>query len=120
MWSIKQIPRYEIYLNKFDVLQNMVKAIIPKRFFGMEHEDYFASFYFPEKTGTYIDIGAGNPVIFSNTYSFYKRKWQGITVDPLPRNNLLHRLIRPRDRHIKGIVGTGGVRLIFMNLFQVN
>jgi hypothetical protein len=105
--AYKNLTKYKLYRNKLDVLQNMVKALIPKRFFGMGHEDYFASLYFPEKTGTYIDVGAGNPIIFSNTFLFYKRKWKGITVDPLPRNNLLHRLIRPRDKQIKCVVGEG-------------
>ena len=88
-------------------MQNMVKAMFPRKFFGMDREDLFVSRYFPELSGTYVDIGSGNPIIFSNTYYFYRLGWKGITVDPLYQNYILHKIIRPRDTQIKALVGNG-------------
>lgn len=50
----------------------------------------------PDK-GTYVDVGAGHPYFGSNSYLFYRRGWQGLTIDPNPDHARLHRLIRPRD-----------------------
>jgi hypothetical protein len=93
--------------NKLDVMQNMAKAMHPRKFFGMDREDMFVSRYFPETVGKYVDIGSGNPIIFSNTFYFYRLGWKGITVDPLYQNNILHRVIRHRDTQIRALVGLG-------------
>jgi FkbM family methyltransferase len=33
--------------------------------------------------GTYVDIGAAEPVQCSNTWSFYQRGWRGLLIEPL-------------------------------------
>ena len=50
-------------------------------------------------TGFYIDVGCFHPVLFSNTYRFYLRQWQGICVDPNPDPKLARawKRHRPRD-----------------------
>ncbi|MEM9669625.1 MAG: FkbM family methyltransferase [Pseudomonadota bacterium] len=52
--------------------------------------------YLPQR-GTYVDVGAGHPYFGSNSYLFYRRGWQGLTIDPNPDHARLHRIIRPRD-----------------------
>ena len=37
-----------------------------------------------KKNGVYVDVGAHNPVRFSNTYRLFREGWSGINVDPLP------------------------------------
>jgi len=78
-----------------------------KRFFcsySTYGEDAVLRNYLPEKTGSYLDIGAGNPVHGSNTYFLYKRGWSGILIDPLARNEKLNLKKRPKDTFIKKLV----------------
>jgi len=35
-----------------------------------------------QSTGSYIDIGANDPVIFNNTKLFYDKGWRGINIEP--------------------------------------
>lgn len=37
-----------------------------------------------DRKGFYIDIGAHDPIRFSNTYILKKQGWRGINIDPLP------------------------------------
>lgn len=53
---------------------------------------------FPEDfVGTYLDIGAHDPVVGSNTFLFYLRGWRGVTIEPTVENFEGHRRARPRD-----------------------
>ena len=36
------------------------------------------------KSGTYIEVGAFDPIIMSNSYFFYKKGWRGICIEPNP------------------------------------
>ena len=46
-------------------------------------EDYHLSLAFAgQKTGTYIDVGAGHPIADNVSFWFYERGWQGIVVEP--------------------------------------
>src|SRR4051812_40394323 len=56
-------------------------------------------------TGTYIDVGAYHPVLYSNTYGLYRKGWKGIVIDANDRFRPLYRLLRPRDRFIHAAVG---------------
>ncbi len=55
--------------------------------------------------GTYVDVGAYHPTLYSNTYAFYKKGWNGIVIDPNSDMLPLYRLMRPRDRFIHAAVG---------------
>lgn len=61
------------------------------------NEDLIVESIFEGQIGSYIDVGAGHPVIGSNTYKFYEKGWDGITVEPIRLHNTLHRLKRRRD-----------------------
>jgi len=50
-------------------------------------EDQILDKLLPEKKGFFLDIGAGRPIRYSNTYLFYKRGWNGILIDPLTAND---------------------------------
>lgn len=50
-----------------------------------------------KKDGFYVDIGAHNPVRFSNTYQLFRNGWHGINVDPLPGCMDLFNKKRPND-----------------------
>lgn len=54
----------------------------------------------PGSTGTYVDVGANDPIDGSNTYNLYLNGWTGIAVDPNPRYAKRFRKVRPRDKHL--------------------
>ena len=47
--------------------------------------------------GCYIDIGAHDPKIHSNSYFFYLRGWKGICVEPNPEYLSIWKSTRPKD-----------------------
>ena len=53
---------------------------------------------------SYVDIGAGHPIIGNNTFYFYKKGRSGLTIEPIKFHYLLHKLIRYRDKHVNGLV----------------
>jgi len=75
----------------------------------------------PEK-GIYIEIGAYQPHLGSNSWHLVrkKRSWQGISVDPNPHVRWLWQLFRPSDVFInKAVVGAAlsGDDKVWMNFF---
>lgn len=62
--------------------------------------------------GSYVDIGASDPVQYNNTYHFYEQGWRGLLVEPLPwRCNELEKG-RLGDRVIEAAVGHPGIRTL--------
>ncbi len=55
--------------------------------------------------GTYIDVGAYHPILYSNTYALYCRGWHGFVVDPNHTMSPLYRLLRHRDVFINTAIG---------------
>jgi len=76
-------------------------------------EDLILEGIFEGLTGSYVDVGAGHPVIGSNSYLFYKKGWDGITVEPIKLHNVLHRLKRRRDLQINKLIGESKNRVKF-------
>jgi len=69
-------------------------------------EDYHLSLAFAgQKSGTYIDVGAGHPVADNVSFWFYERGWQGIVVEPQAELAGLYGRLRPRDIAVCGLVG---------------
>jgi FkbM family methyltransferase len=68
-------------------------------------EDRIIQQVFGDYKGLYLDIGAGHPIIGSNTYLFYKKGWTGITVEPIRFHNFLHRIKRRHDTQIRALIG---------------
>lgn len=56
-------------------------------------------------TGFYVDVGANDPRVFSNTYFFYKKGWNGLVIEPNLQklNEYKHR----RNRDIRGHYAVG-------------
>jgi hypothetical protein len=74
-------------------------------YFGQNLEDQVLSRYLTEPNGEYVDVGAGWPVVGSNTYFFYIQGWSGITVDPIKSNFKLHKIFRKRDKQVQALIG---------------
>lgn len=69
------------------------------------------------ESGTYIDVGAGDPEFNSVTKSFYDRGWSGINVEPRTDFQLRLREARPRDVNLELAAGESNGATTF---FQVN
>jgi FkbM family methyltransferase len=82
------------------------------RSFAQSGEDLIVSMLLREVLGvrypTYLDIGAHDPVLFSNTYLFYTAGSHGVCVEPDPDLLARIRLIRRRDTCLN--VGVGVTR----------
>src|SRR3954453_21218777 len=46
---------------------------------------------------TYLDIGAADPIVSSNTYLFYRKGCRGVLVEPNPAFCRELRRVRPKD-----------------------
>ncbi len=72
-----------------------------------------ASYLIGAGTGTYLDIGAGNPVVGSNTFRFYKEGWRGIGVDANSNLAQAWKLVRPGDKFIHAAVNATQKPVLF-------
>jgi FkbM family methyltransferase len=69
-------------------------------------EDYHLSLAFAgQKTGTYVDVGAGHPVADNVSFWFYERGWRGVAVEPQAGLAGLYARLRPRDTAVCGLIG---------------
>jgi len=78
---------------------------IPRIHWSQSGEDIILGELLPEPHGMYVDVGAAHPRLGSNTYSFYRRGWSGVLVEPNPRSAAELRKVRPRDRVIQAAAG---------------
>jgi len=47
--------------------------------------------------GFFIDVGANDPILLSNTYLFYKMGWRGLNFEPIPELASKIKIKRPED-----------------------
>ncbi len=89
-----------------DLVKTKIKHLLGKgsyRAFGQNGEDAMIHALLRGiDKGTYVDVGAYNPILYSNTYGLYREGWSGITIDPNPAVQPLHRILRPRDTFVLG------------------
>ena len=83
-------------------LYNNCVALLGKRKVSYSDfsEDLILESIFEGLTGSYVDVGAGHPVIGSNSYLFYKKGWDGLNIDLMKINIDLFNIWRPRDKNI--------------------
>jgi FkbM family methyltransferase len=62
---------------------------------------------------SYVDIGAGHPIIGSNTYYFYKKGCTGITVEPIKFHYYLHKLFRKKDIQVNKLISDNHEKIKF-------
>ena len=87
-----------------EVVKTKAKHLLGKgsyRAFGQNGEDALIHALLRGiKKGTYVDVGAYNPILYSNTYGLYREGWSGVTIDPNPAMGAQHRILRPRDTFV--------------------
>ena len=97
------------------------KFFFKKKSYSQCGEDLFIENFFKNKNyGTYLDIGAFNPIKFSNTLLLYKKGWKGINIDLNQTSIDLFNIFRPRDKNICAAISNKEekVRVSIENLFS--
>ncbi len=77
---------------------------------AQEGEDrVLARFIGARRDGYYVDVGALDPIRFSNTWLLYQQGWRGINIEPSPDGARRLRKRRPRDATLNvGVAGSAG------------
>ncbi len=57
-----------------------------KNFSQNSEQDIILKYFEGQKLGTYLDIGAYDPEVFSNTRALYELGWRGVLVEPAEMN----------------------------------
>jgi FkbM family methyltransferase len=83
--------------------------------FGQFGEDIILQkCFFPDKDkGFYVDVGAYDPVCFSNTHLFYRKGWSGINIEPNPAGFKRFNRYRPRDINLNLAISDEEIELQF-------
>jgi FkbM family methyltransferase len=68
------------------------------------------------RTGSYVDVGANDPRLYSLTRGFYDQGWSGITVEPVPHFAAAHRRDRPRDTLVEAAVTDQDVESVTLHV----
>lgn len=87
------------------VLSRLRERVVSARSYSQYGEDKVLRSLLPEAFGHYLDVGAGDPVRFSNTYLFYCEGWRGTLIEPIPSLAEKARATRKRDVVINAAVG---------------
>ena len=70
-------------------------------------------------TAYYVDVGAYDPVWYSNTLLLSKMGWKGINIDPNPHNAKKFLALRPRDINLEmAVAPTQGRRDFHLYAFE--
>ena len=98
------------------------KFFLKKKSYSQCGEDIFISEFYKNKIvkGTYLDIGAFNPIKFNNTYLLYKNGWEGTNIDLNQTSIDLFNILRPNDKNICAAVSDKieKVEVYIENLFS--
>ncbi|MFO1525300.1 MAG: FkbM family methyltransferase [Turneriella sp.] len=108
---------YRFAKNAIRLRKNTGKTEVPEKFvspalrsYAQYQEDLIIDAILGSKRkGFYVDVGANDPTVISNTRRFYDRGWRGINIEPnLGLYNKL-KSDRPRDINLNvGIATTAG------------
>ncbi len=82
--------------------------------FAQEGEDLILDTFFSgQQKGFYVDIGAYDPILYSNTYLFYKKGWKGINIDARPGSKAQFDAIRTNDINVESGIGISNQPLTY-------
>ena len=98
------------------------KFFLKKKSYSQCGEDIFILKFFKDKItkGTYLDIGAFNPIKFNNTYLLHKKGWKGTNIDLNQTSIDLFNILRPNDKNICAAISNKveKVEVYIENLFS--
>lgn len=84
-------------IKSFLIKKLNIKESMPSSFSQDSEDDILEKIFHNKSDGFFIDIGAHDPKVYSNTYKFYLKGWSGINIDPRPGIMEVFNEIRPRD-----------------------
>ena len=98
------------------------KIFLNKKSYSQCGEDVFINNFFKKKKykGSYLDIGAFNPVKYSNTFLLYKKGWSGTNIDLNQTSIDLFNIFRSRDKNICAAISDkeNKVKVSIENIFS--
>jgi hypothetical protein len=90
-----------------------------RRFYSQEGEDIVLNTLFGyEYRGVYVDIGAHDPLAWSNTKKLAEIGWWGLNIDPMPGTAKKFRKHRPRDICLEVAIDIGGKEALHYWIFD--
>lgn len=102
----KALPIYFINLIQGSLIREISSLKLQTKCYAQEGEDLILETFLEDiKTGFYVDIGAFHPNLYSNTYLFYLKGWNGINIDPRPNSMVEFKKNRPRDINLEIPIG---------------
>ena len=110
---------YKLYL--YFRIYWLNKAFIKRKRYSQCGEDVFIdNFFRAKKKGTYVDIGAFNPIKYNNTLLLYQRNWRGINIDLNQTSIDMFNILRPEDKNICAIINISNIKtkVYIENLFS--
>ncbi len=88
------------------------KFFIKRESYSQCGEDKFIlNFFKKKKFGSYLDIGAYNPIKFNNTFLLYKKGWSGTNIDLNKTSIDLFNILRPKDVNICAAISDKEIRV---------
>jgi FkbM family methyltransferase len=66
-------------------------------YYSQNGEDIILDSFIASNKGFYVDVGCNEPITKSNTFKFYLKGWNGITIDANKKLMAQHKKIRKRD-----------------------
>jgi FkbM family methyltransferase len=112
MWSFSTFKSYLKRIHKL-IDPRLIKIDFAPSF-SQEGEDMILRRIFDQqRIGFYVDIGAHDPIRFSNTYYFYLNGWRGLNIDAMPGSMDRFNKIRPRDMNIEAAVSDSKTQITY-------
>ncbi|MDC3162962.1 hypothetical protein OA531_01385, partial [Candidatus Pelagibacter sp.] len=97
------------------------KFYVKRESYSQCGEDKFILNFFKKKNyGSYLDIGAYNPIKFNNTFLLFKRGWSGTNIDLNKTSIDLFNILRPKDVNICAAISDkeNNVKVSIENIFS--
>lgn len=90
-----------------------------RRFYSQDGEDIVLNAFFGYRyQGIYVDIGAHDPLAWSNTKKLAEIGWWGLNIDPMPGMAAKFRKYRPRDICLEAAIDIGGKQPLHYWIFD--
>ncbi len=98
-----------------DIIKTFFRRFRYNKSFSQFGEDVvIQSLFKGKKEGIYVDVGAYQPILYSNTHALYLKGWNGLSIDPNPNLKILYRIFRKRDAFANFATGDIGKNKYFM------
>jgi FkbM family methyltransferase len=72
----------------------MLRAVAARSVFSAKDEVRLVGDYLSEPKGTFVEVGAYQPIELSQTYALEQRGWSGILIEPVPEHAAAIRAVR--------------------------